>query len=66
MEEMESEADTLQVFIFMLHAVLPPEYHSHNLEGIQTDLKVLSDLMKTFTPKVNSHLINLRFGIGLS
>ncbi|CBY22062.1 unnamed protein product [Oikopleura dioica] len=60
MEVMESESDTLQVFIFMLHAVLPPEYHSHNLEGIQTDLKVLSDLMKTFTPKVNSHLINLR------
>ena len=61
MEVMETEWDTLQVFIFMLHAVLPPEYHSHNLEGIQTDLKVLADLMKTFTPKVNSHLINLRF-----
>ena len=63
MEVMESEADTLQVFIFMLHAVLPPEYHSHNLEGIQTDLKVLADLMKTFTPKVNTHLINLRLDL---
>ena len=60
MEIMKDEYDTLQVFIFLIDSLLPPQYHSAKLEGIQIELKVVGDLLKRYVPRVYSHLIALR------
>ena len=57
---MKDEYDTLQVFIFLIDSLLPPQYHSAKLEGIQIELKVVGDLLKRYVPRVYSHLIALR------
>ena len=38
--------EILKIFIYMIDFVLPPLYHSGNLEGIQIELKVINELMK--------------------
>ena len=47
-------SEILKIFIYMIDFVLPPLYHSGNLEGIQIELKVINELMK----KHNKRLIH--------
>ena len=46
MEVFSDELEILKTFIFIIDEILPPLYHSGNLEGIQTELKVVNELMK--------------------
>ena len=60
MEVFSDDMEILKTFIYIIDAVLPPLYHSGNLEGIQTELKVVNELMKRQNKRIYSHLIMLR------
>ena len=46
MEVFSDELEILKTYDFIIDEILPPLYHSGNLEGIQTELKVVNELMK--------------------
>ena len=60
MEVFSDDMEILKTFIYIIDATLPPLYHSGNLEGIQTELKVVNELMKQRNKRIYSHLIMLR------
>ena len=43
--------EILKIFIYIIDHILPPLYHSGNLEGIQIELKVINELMKKYNKR---------------
>ena len=64
MEVFSDELEILKTFIFIIDEILPPLYHSGNLEGIQTELKVVNELMKKQNKRIYRKGWSLEFLAG--
>lgn len=50
----------LQIMIYLIEHVLPPDYFANDLEALSVDLCVFQELIQGFMPELSNHLENLR------
>ena len=57
------EDDAFWLLVTVCNAVLPPDYFTHSMLGLHTDLAVLSCVLATHLPRLSAHLQALQVDI---